>query len=231
MTCLVLDDEPLALRIIENYLLRIPGLQPIGFFADPDRALALLSQKTVDLLFLDIQMPDVDGITFYRSLPQQLPVIFTTAYRRFAVEGFELNALDYLVKPFGFNRFELAVQRAEGYHRFRQKTPAPASAAIFVHSAYELTKILLSDLYAAEAFGDYLKLYLRSQAKPVITLLSLKKLQAQLPEKDFIRVHRSFVVAKTAISSRQGRVLRVEGLKVPVGRTYFPLVKKMFDPT
>ncbi|MEM9834961.1 MAG: LytTR family DNA-binding domain-containing protein [Bacteroidota bacterium] len=226
MKCIVLDDEPLALRVIENHLNGLPQVEPVGFYTDHEQVREKLTEHTVDLLLLDIQMPDVNGMHFYRSLSTPPPVIFTTAFRNFAVEGFELDALDYLVKPIDFGRFARAIHKAE---RSLQRNASPDPLPdIYVYSAYEMRRVSLSDLYAVATYGDYLKLYLYSQQKPLITLMSLKKLLEQLPATDFVRVHRSFVVAISAISSRRGSSLCVQDLTVPVGRTFAKQVRKVF---
>ncbi|MEL7163340.1 MAG: response regulator, partial [Bacteroidota bacterium] len=174
MTCLALDDEPLALRVLENHLRRCPDLQPLGFFTDPNAAQKTLARNSVELLFLDIEMPDTSGISFLRQLVPRPLVIFTTAYRRYAVEGFELAAVDYLVKPFDFARLRRAVDRAN-LRLSAEQTLLPEQF-ITVNSAYEVIKIPLDDLYVAEVYGDYLKIYLTGREKPILTLMSLKKL-------------------------------------------------------
>jgi two-component system LytT family response regulator len=229
--CIALDDEPLALRVIESYLRFLPEVDPIGFFTDPKEVESRIHNERIDLLFLDIEMPDVDGISFYQNLTFQPPVIFTTAYRNFAVEGFELNAVDYLVKPFDLPRFKVAIQRAQDMQTTKATQNVPENlSSIQVHSSYDLVKVSLDELYLVETYGDYLKLYLEGKDKPILTLMTLKTLEEKLPAQSFLRVHRSFLVARSAIEKRMGKVLIVKGQTVPIGRTHFQRVKKVFGP-
>lgn len=215
---------------MQNYVSQLPEILTAEYFTNPELALKCLQSTKIDLLFLDIEMPDINGLDFCRSLVDPPMVIFTTAYRQHAVEGFELEALDYLVKPFDFVRFKRGVEKAMEYLQFLRQSTTAMDDFLFINSAYRITKIRIGDIYAAETFGDYLKLYLDSKPKPVITLMSLKRLLNLLPKEGFMRVHRSFLVAESAITGRHGKRLLVRKMEIPIGRTYFAEVKKRFGP-
>lgn len=225
----MLDDEPLALKVLENYARRMPMLEPKGFFTDPQLAHQLLSQIPIDLLFLDIQMPDISGLQFFYRL--QLPplVVFSTAYRDYAVEGFELSAIDYLVKPYEFERFQKAVNKAADYLNFQNhQKEAFEHTFIFVRSTYDMLKIDLQDLYLVETCDDYLKLHLLSRKRPVYTLMTLKNMEQLLPANRFLRVHRSFLVGLDKVKSWRRKTLLVQDQEIPIGVTYLAQVKQFF---
>ena len=229
MTCLALDDEPLALQLLEAYLLRKPALQPQGFFTDPDAARARLGQGDIDLLFLDIQMPDVTGLEFFRGLSAPPLVIFTTAHAAFAVEGFNLNAVDYLLKPYDFDRFDKAVERAfEYFHLLKNRDKAPASGILFVKSGYATLPVPFGQILCLETYDDYVKIHLIDQPKPVLTLSPLKTLLEKLPDNQFLRVHRSFAVAiSKVLAFRRGKIHLTGGKEVPVGDTFAARIREL----
>jgi DNA-binding LytR/AlgR family response regulator len=228
MTCIALDDEPLALQLLELFIRQSPALTPLGFFSDPHPAKARLGQGGIDLLFLDIQMPGANGLDFFKKLPKPPLVIFTTAFRQFAVEGFELEAVDYLVKPFDFERFGKAVQRAVEYLHFRNHR-ASEPGHFFVKSAYRIVKVHFDDLLCVEAFDDYVKLHLHSSPTPLLTLTPLKEIRQMLPNARFMQVHRSFIVALEKVESLRSKQLKVGKIQVPVGGLYLSGVKALFE--
>jgi two-component system LytT family response regulator len=231
VTCLALDDEPLALQLLEAYLLRKPALQPQGFFTDPDAARARLGQGGIDLLFLDIQMPDVTGMEFFRRLSAPPLVIFTTAHAAFAVEGFNLNAVDYLLKPYDFDRFDKAVERAiEYFHLLKNRDKAPASDILFVKSGYATLLVPFGQILCLETYDDYVKIHLIDQPKPVLTLAPLKTLLEKLPDDEFLRVHRSFAVATgKVLAFRRGKIHLTDGKEVPVGDTFAARIRELLS--
>ncbi len=229
MTCLALDDEPLALQLLETYTSRLPVLSPQGFFNNPDEARTRLAADGIDLLFLDIQMPDITGLQFLKQLQRPPMVVFTTAYAEFAVEGFNLDAVDYLLKPFDFHRFEKSVTKAAEYKQFldTQSMPSakptsnfkpPTSNSLFVKVEYSVVQIPFDDIRYIEAFDDYIKIHAGS--KPVLTLLSLKNVLDMLPSDRFLRVHRSFIVAVDKIERVRARKIALAGREIPVGETW-----------
>lgn len=215
--CLVIDDEPLAVEIIETYIAETPYLQHTASFTNPLHAKDFLEKNTVDLVFLDIQMPQITGIELVRNL-EQLPLfIFTTAYPDYALEGFELNASDYLVKPIPYNRFLKAAERAKEWYELKSKDK---ERFIFVKSEYENVKLKLSEILFIEGLKDYLKIFTTNKTKATLTLMSFKDILQKLQDADFIRVHRSYIVNKRYISGATKTKLRIGQREIPIGNTY-----------
>jgi DNA-binding LytR/AlgR family response regulator len=217
MRCIAIDDEPLALQIIAEYASRIPFLSLQKTFTDPDEALVWLKQNDVDLLFLDIQMPDINGLQYYRLLSKKPPVIFTTAYSEYAVEGFNVDAVDYLLKPFEYDRFLKAVFKAREYIYFLSNQDLQL-ASIFIKVDYQLMKISLKDIDLIEGLDDYIRIH--TKPKPVLTLMTLKSLQEKLPSHEFVRLHRSYIVPVSKIESFGKSKIKVAGKELPVGSSY-----------
>lgn len=215
--CIAIDDEPLALQLINEYCGKISFLQLDKVFTNTDEAKIWLQNNQVDLLFLDIQMPDINGLQFYRSLTQKPPVIFTTAYKDYAVDGFNVDAVDYLLKPFEYDRFLKGVYKAKEYIDFLSSQELQLNS-IFVKVNYEIMKINLKDLELIEALDDYIKLYIKPN--PVLTLMTLKSIQEKLPARDFVRVHRSFIVPLNKIEKFSKTKLVVAGKSIPIGSSY-----------
>jgi DNA-binding LytR/AlgR family response regulator len=215
--CIAIDDEPLALQLINEYCGKISFLQLDKVFTNTDEARVWLSQNKVDLLFLDIQMPDVNGLQFYKSLVEKPLVIFTTAYKDFAVDGFNVDAIDYLLKPFEYDRFLKAVYKSKEYIEFLSSQELQLNS-IFVKVNYEIMKINLKDIELIEALDDYIKIYIKPN--PVLTLMTLKSIQERLPLRDFARVHRSFIVPLHKIEKFSKTKLVVAGKEIPIGSSY-----------
>jgi DNA-binding LytR/AlgR family response regulator len=215
--CIAIDDEPLALQLINEYCGKISFLQLDKVFTNTDEARVWLSQNKVDLLFLDIQMPDVNGLQFYKSLVEKPLVIFTTAFKDFAVEGFNVDAIDYLLKPFEYDRFLKAVYKSKEYIEFLSSQELQLNS-IFVKVNYEIMKINLKDIELIEALDDYIKIYIKPN--PVLTLMTLKSIQERLPLRDFARVHRSFIVPLHKIEKFSKTKLVVAGKEIPIGSSY-----------
>ncbi|MCA6450651.1 MAG: response regulator transcription factor [Chitinophagaceae bacterium] len=215
--CIAIDDEPLALQLINEYCSKISFLKLEKTFTNTDEAKAYLQQQKVDLLFLDIQMPDINGMQFYKSLAEKPPVIFTTAYKDFAAEGFNVDAVDYLLKPFEYDRFLKACYKAKEYLEFLS-TQEMQLNSIFVKVNYEIMKINLKDIELIEALDDYIKIYIKPN--PVLTLMTLKSIQEKLPPRDFVRVHRSFIVPLAKIEKFSKTKLWTAGKEIPIGSSY-----------
>ena len=215
--CIAIDDEPLALQLISEYCSKISFLQLDKVFTNTDEAKIWLQQNKVDLLFLDIQMPDINGLQFYKGLFEKPPVIFTTAYKDFAVEGFSVDAVDYLLKPFEYDRFLKAAYKGKEYIDFLSSQELQLNS-IFVKVNYEIMKINLKDLELIEALDDYIKLYIKPT--PVLTLMTLKSILEKLPSRDFVRVHRSFIVPISKIEKFSKTKLMVAGKEIPIGSSY-----------
>lgn len=217
--CLIVDDEPLAREGLEQYVQKMPGLELTGSCQSAIDALAFLQKEKPDLLFLDIQMPEMTGLELMKALAHPPKVIFTTAYREFAVDGFDLNAVDYLVKPISFERFARAVQKVQ--QSLESSSTAPTSSAqeeyIFIKSDGQIIKIPVSNIIYAESAKDYVFIYTR--AKRYMALLPLKQLAENLPTDKFMRVHRSYLVATAAVDRLEGNHLYIGEIKVPISRS------------
>ena len=197
LKCAIVDDEPLALNLMESYVKKTPFLELCGNYNSAITALNDIRNKEIDLLFLDIQMPDLNGLEFAKMLPKNIRVIFTTAFNQYAIEGFKANAIDYLLKPVSYNEFLAAANKAvEWFNMARQNTniETPESDFIYVKSDYKLRQIRLYDIIYIEGLKDYLKIYIESDSKPILSLISMKSMEERLPSPRFMRVHRSFIV-------------------------------------
>jgi two-component system, LytTR family, response regulator len=226
MTLIALDDEPLALVLIEKFAQEIPGLQLLATFTDATAAADFLQKNTVDLLISDINMPDISGLQFVRELPDERPmIIFLTAYKEHAHEGFDLDVVDYIVKPLSLPRFEKAIQKAASVLELQQlrseKTEQPAAEPhFFVFSDYQQVKIMVQDILYMEGMGDYVKIHLENQKRPVLTLERLKNFAAKLEHQGFLRIHRSYLVNTAKITAKQKSQVKVGDTWLPVGETY-----------
>lgn len=224
--CVAVDDEPPALELIKAYASRFPALKLVQAFDDAIAAAEFIRSNTIDLLFLDINMPDINGIELVRSLTEKPLIIFTTAYKKFAFDGFELEAVDYLLKPFEFERFSRAVNKAIDYYQHKKSEKADEKEALFVRSEYQLIKINLEEIEFIESVEDYLKIYLTA-AKPVMTLMTAKAILEKLPEDKFIRIHRSYIVPVSKIKSLTGRKVKLTNLELRVSDSYIDTLKAL----
>lgn len=217
MKCLALDDEPLALEIIADFAAKAPVPMQLKTFENAALALRYLQEEPVDLIFLDIKMPDITGIQFLKSLKHPPMVIFTTAYEEYALDGFELNVVDYLLKPIPFERFMKAVTRAQEHLSVMQPRTAETDY-IFVKTEYKIIKINIEDILYIEALKDYIKIYTAHQ--PVLTLKSLKSFESRLPKDKFMRVHRSYLVAMNKINSVERNTVMIANQSIPISEGY-----------
>ena len=218
INCIAVDDEPLALALLKEYISRVSYLQLAAVFTDAVEARDFLEKEKIDLIFLDIQMPDINGIQFYHSMPQKPMVIFTTAYSEYAVEGFNVNAIDYLLKPFEYDRFVKAVYKAKEYYDFTINQEIQLSS-IFVKADYQLVKVNLKEVLFIEGLDDYIRIHLADN-KSILTLMSLKAITEKLPAHEFIRIHRSFIAALGKIEKVNSRKVEIAGKEIPVGISY-----------
>lgn len=220
---LIIDDEPLARNVIMEYARKITSLSIVGECGDAICAHSIIQDKQVDLLFLDINMPKLTGIEFLKSLKNPPLVIFTTAYSDYALDGFELNVIDYLKKPFSFERFCKAYFRAEELHLLKQTVPKPdiienKNNFLFIKSDKKTIKVKIADILYIEGLGDYIKLYLTD--KKLVTNLSMKKLESLLPTDQFYRIHKSFIISLDKIESIEGNMVKICNTKLPIGNLY-----------
>ena len=222
MNCIAVDDEPLALDIIEAYVNKHPELSLVARCNNAAEASEVLKTHKVDLMFLDINMPEISGLSFVKSLKKKPLFIFTTAYPDYAVEGFELNAIDYLLKPIAYDRFEKGVEKAKEYYKIKQNADVAEtdleSDYIFVKANQKLIKLAYSDIYYVEAFADYVKIFLAD--KKIVTLQTMKNMEKKLPEDMFTRVHRSFIVNRKLVQSFSTSMCEVNDVKIPIGKNY-----------
>jgi len=222
--CIAIDDEALALDLIEDNIEKIPFLELAGKFTNAFEALKLMKEQPVDILFLDIQMPDISGIQFLKSLQQRPVVIFTTAFSKYALEGFELDVIDYLLKPYSFERFLKAVNKAHEFIGLHEKAKDArkggtfGSHYLFVRADYKLVKIAIQDILYIEGLKDYVKIYCGD--KPVLTQMSMKSIEEKLPVNDFLRVHRSFIVAFDKIDFIHKSFISIKGREIPLSDHY-----------
>ncbi|HEY0297610.1 MAG TPA: LytTR family DNA-binding domain-containing protein [Arachidicoccus sp.] len=226
MNAIAIDDEPLALELIKQYAQKIDWLCVDAFFSDALDAKEYLETHDVDLLFLDIQMPEVNGMQFYRSLEEKPEVVFTTAFSQYAVEGFTLNAVDYLLKPFDFERFLQAAEKAKELIEFRQNK-ATDEGYLLVKYNYQWQKIAYKDIEYIEALDDYIKIVVAP--KPLLVHMSMKVADEKLPSEKFVRVHRSYIVALDKITSWNKNTITVRGKSIPISYTYQKQVQEILN--
>jgi DNA-binding LytR/AlgR family response regulator len=223
MRCIIVDDEPLVRELLEDNISQLPFLELVKSCRNALEALDALQEGTIDLIFLDIQMPRLNGLQFLQSLDHPPLVIIVTAYEQYAVEGFNLQVVDYMVKPFSFDRFLKACNRAAELFRMKNAAIAPETEKnhdFFVHVEYTLEKIVVADIDYIEALKDYIRIYLSSRTKPVLTRLSLKSVEAKLPAGSFVRTHKSFLVAISKITTIKRDFVCIGTTEIPVSETY-----------
>jgi len=219
LKCVAVDDEPYALRLMEEEIKKIPFLEFVAACPSAEKAIPYL-QSGIDLLFLDIQMPNLTGTQFLRTLENPPMVIITTAYLQFALEGFELNVVDYLVKPIVFDRFVMAVNKARELFLLRQEKSSQDDPFFFVRANYKEVKIFCSDVLYIEGLKDYVKIFLASQTRALLTRQNLKGMESILPLGIFFRIHNSFIVNVNKISSFQKAQVFIDKISIPVGEKF-----------
>ena len=223
--CLAIDDEPLALQQLTTYIQKVPFLELAAQCQSALEARKFLEQDSVDAIFCDINMPDLNGMDFVKSLQAPPLIVFTTAYSEYAVEGFKVNAVDYLLKPFGLDDFRRAANRIKERQEsvstnIQHPTPNTQPATLFVKTDYRMVKINIPDIRYIEGMSEYLKIYLEGEDKPIITLLSMKKIESRLPE-NFMRIHRSYIVNLHKIQEvNKNRIIMDAETFLPIGDIY-----------
>lgn len=234
LTCIAIDDEPIALNIIQHFCNRI-GYLELDVFSDPIRATSRVKETKPAIVFLDIEMPGFSGLDLAKRFPKECYIIFTTAHANFALEGFELEAIDYLLKPFSYERFEKAVIKVKeqmslkslALNKEASTSNNPQLDSIVVKVEYKNTPILLSTILYVEAMDNYVKIYL-TDGKNILSLMNLKALLEQLPKENFIRLHKSYVVARDKIvhyNRKQVQLVNSQ-IEIPIGRTYYDAFEK-----
>jgi DNA-binding LytR/AlgR family response regulator len=223
MRCMVIDDEQLVRELLEDNIRQIPFLEWVKSCKNALEAMEALQTTPVDLLFLDIQMPRVNGLQFLQSLSDPPLVILVTAYEQYALEGFNLRVVDYLLKPFGFERFLKACNRAQELFRLRQNDKQVAVAGpqdFFVNVEYALVRVVVTDILYIEGVKDYIKIYLSTSARPVLTRMTLKAMEEKLPSPAFVRIHKSFLVAAGKITTIKRDIVCIGDKEIPVSGSY-----------
>ena len=228
--CLAIDDEPLALQKLSNYVKKTPYLQLLGACQSALEAKEIMQKEWIDAIFIDINMPDLNGMEFVKQMDRPPMVVFTTAYSEYALEGFKVDAVDYLLKPFGLQDFLRAAQKVR--HRYELENPAPPTNpneeavgidadAMYLKSDYKTVRINISDIRYVEGMSEYLKIYLEGEKKPLIVLLSMKRLEERLPSNTFMRIHRSYIINLKKIREvNKNRVVLGEDAYLPIGDLY-----------
>lgn len=219
INAIAIDDEPLALSVLETLCNRTEGIRLLKTFTQPNEALKYLRKFPADLIFCDIQMPSITGINLVKSLQQNTMVIFTTAFSKYAAVSYELNAIDYLLKPINQKRFGQAVTKALEYFDYITKKEQDATKSIFIRADFSLVKIPLADILYIEGLADYLKIYIKDR-KTVVARMPMKEMMEKLPPADFIRVHRSFILPFRKIEAVRGTTVFIDDKEFPIGRTY-----------
>lgn len=225
LNCFAVDDEPLALDLISENIKRVEFLNLAGTSSSPKKALDFLKSNKVDLLFLDIQMPGLLGVDLAKQLSPDTMVVFTTAYDNYAIDGYNLNAVDYLLKPIDFQRFLRACEKAKDL--FEWKMNKEKTKFILVHSEHTLIKVQTEDLIYVEGLKDYVKLFVRDQSKPILTRMNLKGIEAILPVEDFVRIHKSYIINRKKITKLNSKLILLNDIEIPIGDTYKSVAKEL----
>lgn len=238
LNCIIIDDESLARKYLKDYVSKVPFLEFSGEFNSPLKAMEIISSGNIDLIFLDIEMPEITGIDFLKSQQHIPQVILTTAYREYALDGYELNITDYLLKPFSFDRFLKAVNKANLLHQTKNSQIKSKSEEynqadfhvdyLIIHANKKYYKVNYSDLIYMEGQKAYVTFYTGRNGK-ITALASLRELEEKLPIKKFIRIHKSYIVSVDHMDSLEGNQLSVSGEKLPVGKNYKINVSKIFN--
>lgn len=232
MRCIIIDDEPLAIEILSSYCQKLDFIDLVKTYTNPLDAISEIKEKKIDLIFCDIEMPQINGIDFMGTLDNKPFFIFTTAYSQYAVDGFELNAVDYLVKPIPYHRFIKSVSRVQDLISKKQKTIMEANVFsstgdnsvdkkfIFVKAEYESIKIDLDQIEYVQGLKDYLKIHIYNTNKTILTLMSFKEIMSKLPSNQFLRVHKSYIVNVNFIKTVQRNRIVINDMRIPVGESH-----------
>ncbi|MEO6893448.1 MAG: LytTR family DNA-binding domain-containing protein [Ginsengibacter sp.] len=223
--CLAVDDEPLALELLEDNISKVPFLQLVAACDNVVDAMKVMQKETIDLIFLDIQMPGLTGLQFIESMTEKPMIILITAYKKYALEGFNLDVMDYLVKPVSLDRFIKACNKANQFFELKSQQKNSKSSStnpdyFFVNADYSLVKINFADIIYVEGLKDYLKVHLKSASRPIVTRMPMKTIEEELPADQFIRIHKSYIVSVSFITSIRKSSVFVDSLELPLGDTY-----------
>lgn len=221
LNCCIIDDEPLALELMESYVVKTPFLRLAGKFSSALEAMEKVCWKDIDLIFLDIQMPELSGMEFSRILGEQVRIVFTTAFERYAVDSYKVNALDYLLKPISYPDFLQSANKAlQWYELLKRPAEEHSLKSIFVKTDYKLLQVELANIQYVEGLKDYVKIYLCNEPHPLVSLMSMKALEDLLPTAEFMRVHRSYIVRKDKIEAIERNRIVIRKQYLPVSDSY-----------
>ena len=224
LRCIAIDDEELALELLEDNIKKVPYLHLVAACSNALEAMQVLQKEPVDLIFSDIQMPGLTGLQFIQSVPQSCMFILVTAYEKYALEGYALNVVDYLLKPVALDRFIKACNKALDWHTLKNKaapvTKPEAADYFFINVDYSLLKIAFAEIVWIEGLKDYVKIHLKSSDKPIIARISMKTLEEQLPATLFLRIHKSYIASKESITAIRKNSLFIKTTELPIGDNY-----------
>lgn len=238
LTCAIIDDEPLARALLESYVKKTSILELKGEYNNASSAIHNLTTNPVNLVFLDIQMPDMDGIQFSRMLPSETRVIFTTAFSEYAVDGYRINALDYLKKPINYSEFMESINKAIKWFMYQEgRTPGRNNVInqedtcdfFYVKSDYKMVRFRFDEILYIEGLKDYLKIYLENDKQPLMTLLSMKTMESRLPSPRFLRIHRSYIVQMSKVTNINKTIINIGDIQLPVSDGYREEVQKFVN--
>jgi DNA-binding LytR/AlgR family response regulator len=228
LSCIIVDDEPVARKILHEFVDQVPFIDLQGKFENAIKAEVFLKNNTVDMIFLDIEMPKVSGLELLQRMQIESIVILTTAFPQYALEGYELDIIDYLLKPFAFSRFLKAVHKAKDFYQMKTRTAgAVPSSYIFIKSDKRIEKIELNDIIYAESVGNYVSIY--TENKRIIAYLTMKSLESQLPSDEFIKIHQSYIVNCAKIDAIEGNEIKIGTKSLPISRNYRDMVMKIVN--
>ncbi len=230
---IAIDDEPLALQLVAGYISKTPFLELAGTFDNPLTAIEFLDKEQIDLVFLDIQMPDLTGTALARNLAGGPKIVFTTAFEKYAIEGFKLDAVDYLLKPFDYEEFLAAAQKAKRLVELEQKSETTTinsdNRFLFLKSDYKIRRINFDDIIYIESLKDYVKVYLKNEQKAILSLTTLKAIESKLPESIFMRVHRSYIVNLNQVHTIDRYRIVFGSVYIPIGEQYKEKFQEFVD--
>jgi two-component system LytT family response regulator len=231
INCIAVDDEPLALKLLEDNISKVSYLKLVAECSDAFEATNALQEHAVDLMFIDIQMPGLSGLQFVKSLVQKPMIIFLTAYKQYALDGFDLDVVDYLTKPVALDRFMKACNKAKELYDLRslkkQDEPATAPEYFFQNMDYSQVKIVFSDITWIEGMRDYIKIHLKSTTRPLVIRSLIKTIESELPSSRFIRIHKSFIVSIDSITAIRKNCVFIKDIEIPVGDAYKEVIDRL----
>ena len=227
MNCIAVDDEPLALKLLQDNISKVPFLHLVSACTDAFEAMKALQENTIDLIFIDIQMPGLTGLQFIGTLENKPLVIFITAYKQFALESYDLSVVDYLVKPVALDRFIKACNRAKEFHELKTHKQQPSAEYFFLNVDYSQVKIMFNDIVWIEGLRDYVKVNLKSTKNPLVVRTSIKALETELPPNKFMRIHKSYLIAVTEITAVRKNSVFIKEIELPVGETFREAIDKL----